>query len=185
MGQKAFLYDMTKCTGCKCCQVACKDKNDLDIGYFYRKAIDYEGGEFPDVWAATISMACNHCDSPICLASCPQGAIFKEEKYGLVIQDQDSCIGCQTCVEVCPYGAPVYFPGENKSGKCDGCIDWLENGMLPACAGACSTRCLRFDDEEAILAEYQDAEIVNNLSALSSSEETGPNFYIIPKKEMV
>ena len=142
MEQKAFFQNMNECTGCRCCQVACKDKNDLEVGFLFRKVTDFEGSAFPDVWSASLSMGCNHCDSPACVANCPQGALYKEEKHGFVLQDHDLCIGCQTCVNSCPYGAPVYFPEENKTRKCDGCIDWVENGMLPACVGACSTRCL-------------------------------------------
>lgn len=183
MVQKAFFFDMTECTGCKCCQVACKDKNDLDVGYFYREATDYEGGEFPQVWSATVAMSCNHCDNPLCAENCPVGAIAKEDEYGLVIQDHDICIGCQTCVNVCPYNAPTYFPEENKSGKCDGCIDWLKAGLEPACSGTCSTRCLQFDDADAITSEHDG--LVSDLNVLPSSSETGPNFYIIPKSEMV
>jgi len=184
MAQKAFFFDMTECTGCKCCQVACKDKNDLDIGYFYREALDYEGNEFPAVWSATVSMACNHCDDPLCVSSCPVGALYKEEEFGLVIQDHDACIGCQSCVNTCPYGAPTYFPEENKSGKCDGCIDWLKNGLEPACSGTCSTRCLTFDNAEDIRSQYGDR-VVQDITPLPSSTDTGPNFYIIPKPEMV
>lgn len=185
MVQKAFFFDMTECTGCKCCEVACKDKNDLEIGYHYRKAVDYEGEIFPQVWSATLARTCNHCDAPACAEECPVGAIVKEDEFGLVIQDKEACIGCQTCVNVCPYGAPVYFPEESKSGKCDGCIEWLRNDMEPACTGSCSTRCLKFDDEDVIKETYGADGIVSDLAALPSSNETGPNFYIIPKQEMV
>jgi anaerobic dimethyl sulfoxide reductase subunit B (iron-sulfur subunit) len=183
MEQRAFYQNMNECTGCRCCQVACKDKNDLDVGYLFRKVTDFEGNEYPDVWSASLSMACNHCDAPVCVDNCPQGALYKEEKYGLVLQDHDLCIGCQTCVKVCPYDAPVYFPEEEKVRKCDGCIAWLENGMLPACVGACSTRCLNFGVEDDIAMEHPDA--VHDLSVLPSSEETEPNFYILPKAELV
>ena len=183
MEQKAFFQNMNECTGCRCCQVACKDKNDLEVGFLFRKVTDFEGSAFPDVWSASLSMGCNHCDSPSCVANCPQGALYKEEKHGFVLQDHDLCIGCQTCVNSCPYGAPVYFPEENKTRKCDGCIDWVENGMLPACVGACSTRCLDFGTAESVVADRPGA--VRDLSVLPSAEETGPNFFFLPKEEMV
>ena len=103
--------------------------------------------------------------------------------YKRQLQDHDLCIGCQTCVNSCPYGAPVYFPEENKTRKCDGCIDWVENGMLPACVGACSTRCLDFGTAESVVADRPGA--VRDLSVLPSAEETGPNFFFLPKEEMV
>lgn len=182
MAQMAFYQDMTECTGCRCCQVACKDKHDLEIGYFFRKATDYEGGEFPNMWSATLSMGCNHCDTPACFAACPVGAIFKEEEYGFVIIDEDKCDGCQACVEACPYDAPEYIPEKNKVYKCDGCIDWIKNGMQPACVGACSTRCLKFGEEEEILAEYPDA--TNEISVLPAADMTSPNFYMKPKPDI-
>lgn len=185
MEQKGFCFDMTACTGCKCCQVACKDKNDLEVGFFFRKATDYEGGKFPDVWSATLSMGCNHCENPACVANCPQGALMKEEEFGFVIQDLEACIGCQTCVNACPYGAPVYFPDEQKVRKCDGCIDWVKNGLQPACAGACSTRALQFDSLTTLRSTFDGAGLTSDLSVLPSSEETRPSYVIIPKPELV
>ena len=182
MAQKAFTQNINECTGCRCCQVACKDKNDLPIGSFFRKVEDFEGGEFPAVWVGSLSMSCNHCDSPICVENCPQGALSKESEYGFVIQDTELCIACQTCVMSCPYEAPEYIEAENIVRKCNGCIDWVKNGMQPACTGACSTRCLKFEDAEVAAAAEG---YVRDIAVLPSSEETGPNFYINPKPEMV
>ena len=122
MAQMAFYFNMNDCTGCKCCEVACKDKNELPIGTFFRRTTDYEGGLFPAVWSATLTNGCNQCDNPACVAACPVGAIVKESKYGAVVQDHEACIGCQACVEACPYGQPVYFADEGKTRKCDSCI---------------------------------------------------------------
>lgn len=182
MAQKAFAQNVNECTGCRCCQVACKDKNDLPIGTFFRKVTDHEGGEFPDVWVGSLSMSCNHCDDPACVAACPQDALYKESEFGLVIQDVDKCIACQTCVGACPYGAPKYIEAEGIVRKCDGCIEWLKNGLQPACSGACSTRCLQFVDAE----EVAGAEgYVRDIAVLPSSELTGSNFYINPKPQML
>lgn len=182
MNQKAFIQDVTECTGCRCCQMACKDKNDLPVGTLFRKVTDIEGGEFPAVWVGSLSMSCNHCENPACVANCPQGALAKESEYGLVIQDIDKCIACQTCVKTCPYGAPKYIEAEGIVRKCNGCIDWIKNGMQPACVGACSTRCLKFGDaEEAAKLEGY----VRDMANLPSSDETGPNFYVKPKQEML
>ena len=127
-------------------------------------------------------MSCNHCENPACVANCPQGALAKESEYGLVIQDIDKCIACQTCVKTCPYGAPKYIEAEGIVRKCNGCIDWIKNGMQPACVGACSTRCLKFGDaEEAAKLEGY----VRDMANLPSSDETGPNFYVKPKQEML
>ena len=182
MAQKAFAQTVNECTGCRSCQVACKDKNDLPIGTFFRKVTDHEGGEFPDVWVGSLSMSCNHCDDPACVAACPQGALYKESEFGLVIQDVDKCIACQTCVGACPYGAPKYIEAEGIVRKCDGCIEWLKNGLQPACSGACSTRCLQFVDAEEIAGAEG---YVRDIAVLPSSELTGSNFYINPKPQML
>ena len=87
MGQLGFYFDMTRCTGCRCCQIACKDKNDLPVGTLFREVSDFEGGVFPQVWAASLSMACNHCMEPQCAQNCPVAAYSKDPETGLVLQD--------------------------------------------------------------------------------------------------
>ena len=154
----------------------------MPIGRFLRRATDYEGGLFPNMWAATVSMGCNHCDDPACAKVCPVGAYVKEEEFGLVIQDHEACIGCQSCVQACPYGAPSYNEEEGKTQKCDGCIQWLKNGLEPACAGSCTTRALKWVPAEVAAAVPG---IVQDISVLPSSEVTHPNFYILPKPEIV
>ena len=152
MAQKAFAQNINECTGCRCCQVACKDKNDLPIGAFFRKVTDHEGGEFPAVWVGSLSMSCNHCDEPACVEACPQGALFKEAEFGLVIQDVEKCIACQTCVTACPYGAP-HYGGNGKMSKCVGCAERVKYGYEPACVRICPTGaliCVPEDEYEAV-----------------------------------
>ena len=114
-----FYLDMTRCIGCRACQVVCKDKNRLEVGTLYREAHTYTVGRFPEVQGYSYSASCNHCEDPICLKNCPTGAIYKAED-GTVIQDQGKCIGCRMCVMSCPYGHPKFFPEQGVSGKCDG-----------------------------------------------------------------
>ena len=83
MSQQAFYFDGTRCTGCKTCEMACKDYNDLSVGYAFRKVYETTLGETTKDAAGAVStscvsypvsMSCNHCDEPACLAKCPQGA---------------------------------------------------------------------------------------------------------------
>ena len=183
MAQKGFYFDMTSCTGCKCCQVACKDVNDLPVGRFFREARDFEGGTFPHMWAATVSMGCNHCDNAPCAANCPTGAISKDPETGLVIQDRARCIGCRMCEWSCPYGAPSWDEAEKRMGKCDGCKEkFLDKGMEPACVGACSTRALRFGDIDELRRQHPDA--VSDLSVLPPTTLTHPNSLTTPKEAL-
>ncbi len=183
MAQMGFYFDQRVCSGCKCCQTACKDVKDLSVGYFYRRATDYEGGKFPNVWAATITMSCNHCTTPACREVCPVEAITKSEEDGLVTINTDLCIGCQTCVTACPYSAPCYHPDTNTVGKCDGCLNMLAVDEQPACVAACQSRCLFFGEISELEAKYG-ANAVKDLTELPDSSMTGPNFLITPKPEM-
>ena len=127
-----FYFDMTRCIGCRACQVACKDKNRLEVGTLYRDVKTYTVGTFPDVTSYSYSFSCNHCDDPICMHNCPTGAIYKAED-GTVIQDQSLCIGCRMCVMSCPYGQPKFLEELGVSGKCDGCYGIRQEGGEPAC----------------------------------------------------
>ena len=119
MTQYGFYFDSTRCTGCRTCEMACKDYNDLPANYAFRRVFDYEGGDWkdngdgtfePTSWAYHVSMACNHCAMPACVANCPQGALEKDADTGLVSRDEEKCIGCGTCVKSCPYEVPVSGP---------------------------------------------------------------------------
>lgn len=158
---KGFYFDMTSCIGCRTCQVACKDKNDLPIGVIYRNVTCYEAGTFPAPKVFHISASCNHCDNPACLAACPVGAIYKTED-GTVIIDRKLCQGCQQCVSACPYGVPVYNEELGITGKCDGCIALRKNGSNPACVDSCPMRALDFGDTEE-LAEKYGKDLINEM----------------------
>ena len=113
MAQYAFHFDSNKCTGCKTCQVACKETYKLPVNNLYRKVLNYQGGTWElneagsyvpnGVFGYFVSMACNHCVDPACVANCPTGAMQKDEETGIVWTDHEVCIGCKTCQTVCPY----------------------------------------------------------------------------------
>ena len=100
---QGFYVNSADCYGCKSCQVACATEKVLTPGVFIRRVRQINaaapGGH------AFVSMACNHCDEPACVANCPVGAYQKMDN-GLVVQDHDKCIGCKTCIEACPFHAP-------------------------------------------------------------------------------
>ncbi|MBI4659085.1 MAG: 4Fe-4S dicluster domain-containing protein [Verrucomicrobia bacterium] len=91
-----------------------------------------------------ISLACNHCDQPACLKSCPVGAITKRAADGVVLFDQDKCIGCRYCVFACPYGAPRIDTDTGKVSKCTMCVHRLDVGLRPACEATCLTGAITF-----------------------------------------
>jgi anaerobic dimethyl sulfoxide reductase subunit B (iron-sulfur subunit) len=168
--------------------MACKDRNDLEMGTKFRKVIDYAGGtwetkgnvEVPSgVFSYSVSVACNHCASPACVAQCPTGAMTKDEETGIVTSDPEVCIGCGTCVQACPYGEPRLVGETPHSGKCDMCYDLVSQGGNPRCVDACIMRCLKFGDIEELRSQYGE-----NASAgpLPDASETNPSLVIIPHR---
>jgi anaerobic dimethyl sulfoxide reductase subunit B (iron-sulfur subunit) len=148
-----FYYNQSACSGCRACQTACKDRNDLKVGELYRKVTTYQTGVFPNAVMYHYSASCNHCDKPECVGICPTGAMYKAED-GTVQHDDDTCIGCEACVEACPYNVPIMRRDREISGKCDACKSFRDNGMNPVCVDACNMRCLDFGDLDGLRAKY-------------------------------
>jgi formate dehydrogenase iron-sulfur subunit len=135
--QYRFHVDMGSCIGCKCCVVACNEQNGNPADLNWRRVAEIEGGSYPDVQRSFLSMGCNHCLEPTCLAGCPVDAYTKEPDTGIVRHSADTCIGCQYCTWNCSYGVPQYNPERGVVGKCDMCHGRLGLGQAPACVSAC------------------------------------------------
>ena len=182
MSQIGFFYNMNRCTGCKTCQIACKDKNNLDIGLIYRHAENYEMGTYPSVRSFCYSFSCNHCAAPACITACSNDAIYREED-GTVIIDQELCEGCQECITACPYSVPVYHPATGKTNKCDACFELRAHGEEPACASGCPGRALYFGElEELEKTHGKGMELVDEFPVLGSSKMTKPSILIAIKE---
>ncbi len=151
--QLAFFLDVTACSGCKACQVACKDKHDLEVGRLWRRVATVEGGDWRrqgKAWTTTafaysVSLSCMHCQQPACVDACPTGAMRTHEDGSVAIA-ADRCIGCRYCEWVCPYGAPAYDARAGRMTKCDLCADERAAGRPPACVAACPMRALESGD---------------------------------------
>lgn len=142
--QHGFHFTADNCIGCHACEAACSEKNDLPPHLAFRSVGYVEGGTYPDYTRVNISMACNHCDDPVCLKGCPTRAYTKHPEYGAVLQDPDICFGCGYCTWVCPYNAPQLDPIGGNVQKCNMCVDRLEVGLKPACVSACLGNALNF-----------------------------------------
>lgn len=142
--QHGFHFTADNCIGCHACEAACSEKNNLPPHLSFRSVGFVEGGSYPDYSRINISMACNHCDDPVCLKGCPTRAYTKFAEYGAVLQDPDICFGCGYCTWVCPYNAPQLDPIEGQVQKCNMCVDRLEVGLKPACVSACLGNALDF-----------------------------------------
>lgn len=185
--QYAFYFDSSSCSGCKTCQVACKDKHGLEKGLLWRRVYEVSGGDWlpmGDAWlgnvfAYNISIACNHCRQPICQENCSAGAIYKRDD-GIVLIDEDKCIGCGHCSLTCPYDAPQYDEKAEKMTKCTFCYDYIDQGKPPACVAACPMRALEFGEITEIEAKYGP---VTPVYPLPETALTKPALVITPHKD--
>lgn len=172
MAEKAIFYDSSRCTACKGCQVACKCWNILpsptgqnenkftgtyqnppDLNGMTRLLISFteqEGGHKGIKWAFG-RRSCQHCTNAGCVAACPSGALYKDEETGMTTVDATKCIGCQRCSTACPYSVPKYGGAKGAINKCTGCIDRVENGMVPACVTTCQPGALLFGDRDEMI----------------------------------
>ena len=163
-----FHVATENCYGCKTCTIACANEHLLNSGIYLRRVREIDRSD--KVGHAFVSMACNHCDEPACLANCPVGAYTKDEETGLVIQDHEKCIGCQTCVQKCPFHAPVYDEEESKTYKCDGCINRRNAGLAPVCTVVCPSMNISMDEFDKVLSAHADA------MSVKDEVETKPNY---------
>ena len=124
-----FYFDQTRCIGCKACQVACKDKNRLDVGANFREIKDFEVGEFPSVKTYSLTLSCQHCNNPACVEACPVGAMYKAND-GTVLHDASLCVGCKACINACPYDR------HGRQGSCTPFSPWKDCALSAAMSPA-------------------------------------------------
>jgi len=160
-----FFTDTTVCIGCKACEVACKEWNQLPAsaggvpklsGNSYDNTRRLDGTHWRHVkfveqftpdraegrWLL-MSDVCKHCVRAGCLEVCPTGAIIRTEFDTVVIQS-DTCNGCRDCIAACPFGVIDINPVSGTAQKCTLCYDRLRGGLVPACAQACPTQSIQF-----------------------------------------
>ncbi len=170
--QKGFYLDLTRCTSCYACVVACKAHHGIYEDHIYwRRVMTLEAGAYPAVRLANFSMSCMHCGTPACREVCPTKAISKRPQDGIVTVDQNLCIGCKMCLMACPFGVPQF--GKNgKMQKCDFCLDRQEEGLAPACVNVCPARALHagsFEDLSTLAARKTARHLIRG---------TDPSFFI-------
>jgi DMSO reductase iron-sulfur subunit len=171
--QHGFYFNADHCIACHACEAACSEKNDLPAHIAFRSVGYLEGGSYPAYQRLNISMACNHCDDPVCLKGCPTRAYTKFAEYGAVLQDPDICFGCGYCTWVCPYNAPQLDTEAGHVSKCNMCVDRLEVGLKPACVAACLAGALDFGIMETT-PEHRD-QLETQIPGFPTPEITHPN----------
>ena len=161
-----FFTDTSICIGCKACEVACKEWNQLqgDSPKFLADSYDNTGQLDDQNWRHVkfiddvpaqsadagngkaflmMSDVCKHCKHASCMEVCPTGAIIRTE-FDTVFIQQDVCNGCRNCISACPYGVIGFNDQTGTVHKCTLCYDRLQAGMTPACAQACPTQSIQF-----------------------------------------
>ncbi|EDZ61224.1 molybdopterin oxidoreductase, iron sulfur subunit [Sulfurimonas gotlandica GD1] len=181
--QYRFHFDATACVGCHCCEVACNEQNNNPADIKWRRVGEMEGGEFPAFTQLFNSMSCNHCIDPECLKGCPTNSYIKISETGIVVHDDDTCIGCQYCTWNCPYEVPTYHEERKIVTKCHMCHERLDVGQTPACVQACPSGAIEIEvvniqkwlekdiDKEGNMPFLPDARITNSTTR-----------YTLPKK---
>ena len=167
-----FFTDTTRCIGCKACEVACKEWNDLPADGMSLSGMSYDNTRelsattwrhvafveqiprdsptptampaYQSHWLM-MSDVCKHCANAACLQACPTGALFRTE-FDTVVVQQDICNGCGYCVPACPFGVVALSAIDGKAHKCTLCYDRLKGGLEPACAKACPTESIQFGE---------------------------------------
>ena len=132
--------------GCHACEVACKQEHRLGVGPRLVRVIE-EIADFIPVY-------CHHCARPPCKESCPVEAISRNAR-GIVLIDNDLCIGCRECIEACPFGAMQFEDHQEVAVKCDLCVERLTDNKQPSCLGVCPTGCIHISAEKNIAAVFE------------------------------
>lgn len=185
MTQYGFFFDSTRCTGCRTCEMACKDYKDLSATIAFRKVYDYEGGAWSDAGDGTftsdafayhVSLGCQHCAMPACMASARRVPSRRYQDGWCTSTGKMARRGA--CVETCPYNVPIVDKALGKGVKCDGCADRVAEGKSPICVEACPLRALEFGDIEELRAKHEGT--VAGIAPMPSPDETTPSIAILP-----
>ena len=198
--QYAMGIQIEKCIGCGKCVEACKIENDVPMEpYYFRTWVEryiiFADGEvsvdspnggidgFPPVESDKeilrtffVPKLCNHCENPPCVQVCPVGATFKSQD-GVVLVDEDYCIGCRYCIQACPYGARFLDPRTKTADTCTFCYHRITEGLLPACVEVCPTQARIFGELDMMSTPLNRMMRQSNIQVLKAHMNTKPKVF--------
>lgn len=207
--EMVMLHDVSRCSGCRACMVACKQWHDLPADM----STEFEGQfqSHKDLTPTTLNLVkfnerldddekfhwdiikyqCMHCQVPGCAEGCPKHAISKLDN-GAVVINEDLCVGCGYCSMNCPFGIPKIDEKRHKSTKCDLCFDRMAEGMVPSCAKTCTAQAIEFGFKDRMidLANKRLAELKKDhpdacLYGTDGANLTANMIYVLPEKPSV
>lgn len=200
-----MVINLNRCTGCNSCAVACKANHGLGPDLFYTYVKVGEEGTYPTAKMTVSPSICNHCTYPICVEKCPTGASWQRDD-GIVLVDHDKCIGCDTCIQVCPYNVrthvtdamvSTYYDDSPDTGgttyestmyadhkvdtveKCTFCSDRIDEGLDPLCVATCPAMARTFGDLDDADSAVSKLLADNTYTVLQPEAGTEPNVYYI------
>jgi tetrathionate reductase subunit B len=141
----ALAIDSRKCINCKACVVACRAENHTPAGHSRNWINEEHRGVWPKLMAAFEPEQCHHCADPSCVRVCPTGASFQRED-GIVLVNEQDCIGCKYCMVACPYNARYFREDTGVVEKCTFCAHRVDRGEVPACVETCPSKARVFGD---------------------------------------
>ncbi|MCB1164456.1 MAG: DmsC/YnfH family molybdoenzyme membrane anchor subunit [Candidatus Krumholzibacteriia bacterium] len=154
-----FHLDLSRCTGCQACQLACGIENALPWGESWRRVETFNPGALAGAPRYHLSLACMHCADAPCAIACPADAYARDATTGALILDPARCIGCRYCSWACPYDAPRFDARAGTMSKCTLCQPRLAEGREPACVALCPTDALNLLDLDAPAAALHAREV--------------------------
>lgn len=207
MTKYGMAIDTNRCTGCNMCSMSCRVDHNLPNDVLYSKAVTdgsehfrVPTGTYPnDLTMTFYTMACQHCDNPSCVEVCPTGAAYKREEDGIVLIDNEKCIGCKSCVAACPYeGVRTLLSSEptypldfqigdyraqehkpNTMEKCTFCVERIDGGERPLCIDLCPAVARYFGDLDDPESEISKVLQQREYDQLLTDQGTGPNVYFL------
>jgi formate dehydrogenase iron-sulfur subunit len=203
------IVDIDLCIGCKACEIACKEWNDLEVdqtsnfGSYQShedlSATTWDLMRFNEVDLPNGDLAwlirkdsCLHCDEPGCLLACPAPGAIVQYENGIVDFDESQCIGCQYCISACPFDIPRFDSETKKVYKCTMCVDRVSNSLEPACVKSCPTGAIKYGARQDMITYGE--EKVAKLQERGFADATLYNpsgvggvhmMYVVPRGEML
>ena len=145
--RNCIVVDLDHCTGCKGCEIACKNENNIPLGERWNRLLlcgPY--GEFPNLSQYYLPVMCQQCADAPCVNVCPTGASYRDPDTNVVLVDKEKCIGCKYCMMACPYGVRDWNKAESVVEKCTLCQHLTAAGEKPQCVKVCSVQCRYYGD---------------------------------------